>query len=165
MGSDYRVALLCNAYSTNQEYFSKPMAALVQNVLGKNVGIISHFYPYQILFLFKLIVILGSTAATIVLAAKQLADAQFTNSSTVNIILGLSDGSLEDEFDTSHCHAHHQACTVKEQQQQFLLLHGIGSSTRWNLQQTLGLHGNRESGNQRLHKWVYSWHQNIIFQF
>lgn len=34
MGSDYRIALLCNAYSTNQEYFSRPMAALVDTILG-----------------------------------------------------------------------------------------------------------------------------------
>lgn len=35
MGSDYRIALLCNAYSTNQEYFTRPMAALVDTILGK----------------------------------------------------------------------------------------------------------------------------------
>lgn len=34
MGTDYRIALLCNAYSTNQEYFSRPMAALVDTILG-----------------------------------------------------------------------------------------------------------------------------------
>lgn len=34
MGSDFRIALLCNAYSTNQEYFSRPMAALVDTILG-----------------------------------------------------------------------------------------------------------------------------------
>ncbi|GJQ71180.1 putative mediator of RNA polymerase II transcription subunit [Trypoxylus dichotomus] len=34
MGQDYRIALLCNAYSTNQDYFSKPMAALVETVQG-----------------------------------------------------------------------------------------------------------------------------------
>ncbi|XP_071446035.1 mediator of RNA polymerase II transcription subunit 23 isoform X2 [Hetaerina americana] len=34
MGSDYRIALLCNAYSTNQEYFTRPMAALVETILG-----------------------------------------------------------------------------------------------------------------------------------
>lgn len=34
MGSDFRIALLCNAYSTNQEYFTKPMAALVDTILG-----------------------------------------------------------------------------------------------------------------------------------
>jgi mediator of RNA polymerase II transcription subunit 23 len=34
MGSDYRIALLCNAYSTNQEYFTRPMAALVDTILG-----------------------------------------------------------------------------------------------------------------------------------
>lgn len=32
MGGDYRIALLCNAYSTNQDYFSKPMAALVETI-------------------------------------------------------------------------------------------------------------------------------------
>ncbi|KAJ8970204.1 hypothetical protein NQ314_001351 [Rhamnusium bicolor] len=34
MGNDYRIALLCNAYSTNQDYFSKPMAALVDTIQG-----------------------------------------------------------------------------------------------------------------------------------
>lgn len=34
MGNDYRIALLCNAFSTNQEYFSKPMAALVETIQG-----------------------------------------------------------------------------------------------------------------------------------
>ncbi|CAH1171324.1 unnamed protein product [Phaedon cochleariae] len=34
MGNDYRIALLCNAYSTNQDYFSKPMAALVETIQG-----------------------------------------------------------------------------------------------------------------------------------
>lgn len=38
MGSDYRIALLCNAYSTNQEYFSRPMAALVETILGTSKG-------------------------------------------------------------------------------------------------------------------------------
>lgn len=32
MSGDYRIALLCNAYSTNQDYFSKPMAALVETI-------------------------------------------------------------------------------------------------------------------------------------
>lgn len=36
MGNDYRIALLCNAYSTNQEYFSRPMAALVETILGNS---------------------------------------------------------------------------------------------------------------------------------
>lgn len=34
MGSDYQIALLCNAYSTNQENFTRPMAALVETILG-----------------------------------------------------------------------------------------------------------------------------------
>ncbi|KAF7988683.1 hypothetical protein HCN44_001256 [Aphidius gifuensis] len=34
MGSDYRIALLCNAYSTYQEFFSRPMAILVDTVGG-----------------------------------------------------------------------------------------------------------------------------------
>ncbi|EAT33704.1 AAEL014021-PA [Aedes aegypti] len=34
MGSDYRLALLCNAYSTNPDYFSRPMAALIETILG-----------------------------------------------------------------------------------------------------------------------------------
>lgn len=36
MGNDYRIALLCNAYSTNQEYFSRPMAALVEAILANS---------------------------------------------------------------------------------------------------------------------------------
>ncbi|CAH0390346.1 unnamed protein product [Bemisia tabaci] len=32
MGSDYRIALLCNAYSTNSDYFSRPMTALVDSI-------------------------------------------------------------------------------------------------------------------------------------
>ncbi|XP_063241500.1 mediator of RNA polymerase II transcription subunit 23 [Bacillus rossius redtenbacheri] len=38
MGADYRIALLCNAYSTNQEFFSRPMAALVDTILGTQKG-------------------------------------------------------------------------------------------------------------------------------
>ncbi|OXA45173.1 Mediator of RNA polymerase II transcription subunit 23 [Folsomia candida] len=34
----YRVALLCNAYSTNQEHFSRPMAALVEAIHGSTTG-------------------------------------------------------------------------------------------------------------------------------
>lgn len=34
MGTDYRVPLLCNAFSTNNECLSRPMAALVDAVLG-----------------------------------------------------------------------------------------------------------------------------------
>lgn len=34
--SDYTIALLCNAYSTNQDYFSRPMAALLDTILGGN---------------------------------------------------------------------------------------------------------------------------------
>ncbi|OXA58541.1 Mediator of RNA polymerase II transcription subunit 23 [Folsomia candida] len=36
--NDYRVALLCNAYSTNQEHFSRPMAALVEAIHGSSTG-------------------------------------------------------------------------------------------------------------------------------
>ncbi|CAG0886018.1 unnamed protein product [Darwinula stevensoni] len=32
VGTDYRVALLCNAFSTNQEYFPRPMGALVDSL-------------------------------------------------------------------------------------------------------------------------------------
>ncbi|XP_008216794.1 mediator of RNA polymerase II transcription subunit 23 [Nasonia vitripennis] len=34
MGSDYKIALLCNAYSTSNELFSRPMSVLVESVLG-----------------------------------------------------------------------------------------------------------------------------------
>ncbi|KAH1002628.1 hypothetical protein HUJ04_008697 [Dendroctonus ponderosae] len=33
-GTDYRVALLCNAYSTYQEFFNKPMMSLVESIQG-----------------------------------------------------------------------------------------------------------------------------------
>lgn len=32
--TDYSIALLCNAYSTNQDYFSRPMSALIDGILG-----------------------------------------------------------------------------------------------------------------------------------
>ncbi|KAL1116974.1 hypothetical protein AAG570_004302 [Ranatra chinensis] len=38
MGSDYRIALLCNAFSTNQDYFPRPMTALVESILGTQKG-------------------------------------------------------------------------------------------------------------------------------
>lgn len=38
MGTDYKIALLCNAYSTNNEFLSRPMAALVDAVLGSQKG-------------------------------------------------------------------------------------------------------------------------------
>jgi mediator of RNA polymerase II transcription subunit 23 len=38
MGSDYRIAILCNAYSTNQDYFTRPMAALVETIYGQKPG-------------------------------------------------------------------------------------------------------------------------------
>ncbi|XP_077861463.1 mediator of RNA polymerase II transcription subunit 23-like, partial [Saccoglossus kowalevskii] len=34
--SDYRIALLCNAYSTNTEYFTLPMGILVETIYGSN---------------------------------------------------------------------------------------------------------------------------------
>ena len=34
--ADFRIALLCNAFSTNQEYFSRPMAVLMEAILGKS---------------------------------------------------------------------------------------------------------------------------------
>lgn len=36
-GNDYRIILICNAYSTNQEYFARPMNLLV-DALGNNSG-------------------------------------------------------------------------------------------------------------------------------
>lgn len=36
MGNDFRVVLLCNAYSTNKDYFTKPMAALVETIQGNS---------------------------------------------------------------------------------------------------------------------------------
>lgn len=34
MGSDYRIALLCNAYSTNTEYFARPMGIIIETLFG-----------------------------------------------------------------------------------------------------------------------------------
>ncbi|KAI5647050.1 mediator complex subunit 23 domain-containing protein [Phthorimaea operculella] len=34
MGSDYRIALLCNAYSTNQECFARPMGIIIETLFG-----------------------------------------------------------------------------------------------------------------------------------
>lgn len=36
IGDDYIVTLLCNAYSTNQECFSRPMGALIDKILANN---------------------------------------------------------------------------------------------------------------------------------
>lgn len=36
LGDDYIVTLLCNAYSTNQEYFSRPMSTLIDTILQNN---------------------------------------------------------------------------------------------------------------------------------
>lgn len=33
-GTDYRVVLLCNAYSTTQDYFTRPMGILIESVSG-----------------------------------------------------------------------------------------------------------------------------------
>ncbi|XP_014240192.1 mediator of RNA polymerase II transcription subunit 23 [Cimex lectularius] len=38
MGSDYKIAILCNAYSTNSDYFNRPMAALVETIIGNQKG-------------------------------------------------------------------------------------------------------------------------------
>lgn len=34
IGSDYRIALLCNAYSTNQEYYARPMGIIIETLFG-----------------------------------------------------------------------------------------------------------------------------------
>ena len=34
MGSDYKIALLCNAYSTSVDLFNRPMAVLVDSIQG-----------------------------------------------------------------------------------------------------------------------------------
>lgn len=40
LNKDYSIALLCNAYSTNQDFFSRPMGVLIDFILGpsKNIG-------------------------------------------------------------------------------------------------------------------------------
>lgn len=34
LGNDFRIILICNAYSTNQEYFSRPMNILTETLNG-----------------------------------------------------------------------------------------------------------------------------------
>lgn len=34
LGNDFRIVLVCNAYSTNQEYFTRPMNILVEALTG-----------------------------------------------------------------------------------------------------------------------------------
>lgn len=34
LGNDFRIVLVCNAYSTNQEYFARPMSILVEVLNG-----------------------------------------------------------------------------------------------------------------------------------
>lgn len=38
MGADFTIVLLCNAYSTNPEYFARPMAALFETINKSSVG-------------------------------------------------------------------------------------------------------------------------------
>lgn len=40
LSKDYSIALLCNAYSTNQDFFSRPMGVLIETILGpsKTIG-------------------------------------------------------------------------------------------------------------------------------
>lgn len=38
LNADYRISLLCNAYSTNQEYFTRPMGVLVEAVQGSKAS-------------------------------------------------------------------------------------------------------------------------------
>lgn len=38
MGSDFTIVLLCNAYSTNPDYFTRPMAALFETINKTPVG-------------------------------------------------------------------------------------------------------------------------------
>lgn len=38
MGSDFTIVLLCNAYSTNPDYFTRPMAALFETINKSPVG-------------------------------------------------------------------------------------------------------------------------------
>lgn len=35
--NDYKIALLCNAYSTNSECFTLPMGALVETIYGNGI--------------------------------------------------------------------------------------------------------------------------------
>ncbi|XP_018325242.1 mediator of RNA polymerase II transcription subunit 23 [Agrilus planipennis] len=56
MVNDYRIALLCNAYSTNQDYFSKPMAALIDTIEGSPKSSTPPTVPLSMAFLDSLTV-------------------------------------------------------------------------------------------------------------
>lgn len=60
MEADYRTALLCNAYSTNQDYFSRPMAALVETILG-TIHNVQTLWSHLLIFLvnFKVAILSG----------------------------------------------------------------------------------------------------------
>lgn len=39
IGSDYRIALLCNAYSTNQEFYARPMGIIIETLFGSQKAV------------------------------------------------------------------------------------------------------------------------------
>lgn len=56
MGSDFTIVLLCNAYSTNPEFFTRPMAALFETINKTPVGCTQPTVPLSMVTLDSLTV-------------------------------------------------------------------------------------------------------------
>lgn len=56
MGSDFTIVLLCNAYSTNPDYFTRPMAALFETINKTPVGATQPTVPLSMVTLDSLTV-------------------------------------------------------------------------------------------------------------
>lgn len=56
MGSDFTIVLLCNAYSTNPDYFTRPMAALFETINKTPVGAAQPTVPLSMVTLDSLTV-------------------------------------------------------------------------------------------------------------
>lgn len=56
MGTDFTIVLLCNAYSTNPDYFTRPMAALFETINKTPVGATQPTVPLSMVTLDSLTV-------------------------------------------------------------------------------------------------------------
>lgn len=56
MGTDFTIVLLCNAYSTNPDYFARPMAALFETINKTPVGATQPTVPLSMVTLDSLTV-------------------------------------------------------------------------------------------------------------
>lgn len=56
MGSDFTIVLLCNAYSTNPDYFTRPMAALFETINKTPAGAAQPTVPLSMVTLDSLTV-------------------------------------------------------------------------------------------------------------